>query len=601
MKTTWQTKKLGDLCSIELGKTPSRGNIKYWDKEKQTQNVWLSIADLLHTQGNTVSDSKEYISNSGAKLSKIVKKGTLLASFKLTLGRLAFAGKDLYTNEAIAALSVKNKEELASEYLYYYLTFFDWHGAVKGDVKIKGKTLNKAKLKMLDVLLPPLSEQNRIAKLLDKVFTELMAAKIAAEKNLQNAQKLFEAYLENVFTNASNAWEENVLGNVCEISSKLIDPRDEKYIDLIHVGAGNIETKSGKLIDLKTAKEEKLISGKFLFNKKMVLYSKIRPYLMKVVRPDFDGLCSADIYPILPNESVLNRDFLYYLLLTSKFTKYAILGSGRAGMPKVNREHLFAYSLLLPPLSEQRTIVRNLDTLAIETKKLEAIYEKKLSNLEELKTSVLRMIFSGELPPVLSPTQVAVAPVAAPSPYIRNQVHAAILEQVVQDGGVTTEVAVAKYDHLLQELFGVSLGYQFATHQFGPFDAKIKSLVSSGLSPRNKWFTKRGGMIVFGSNVGALLSRQSNLYHAAQASMKELSRLGITKLDADGIELFSTVCHSIKETGSVAIDVIRTFMSNWQTDNNARTKAEKFSEERTQKCLDFILKNNLQQKLLPTT
>ena len=104
------------------------------------KNVWLSIADLLNAEGMIISDSKEYISDDGAKLSKFVKKGTLLASFKLTLGRLAFAGKDLYTNEAIAALTIRNEQEILKEYLYHYLTFFDWHGAVEGDIKVKGKT-----------------------------------------------------------------------------------------------------------------------------------------------------------------------------------------------------------------------------------------------------------------------------------------------------------------------------------------------------------------------------------------------------------------------------------------------------------------------------
>ena len=133
----WQIKKLGEVCDISIGKTPARGNKKFWDIEKDTNNIWLSIRDLNNTQGKEVFNSREYISDSGADLFNFVKKGTLLASFKLTLGRLAFAGCDLYTNEAIAALPIKNEKELNKEYLYYYLTFFDWHAEVKGDVKVK--------------------------------------------------------------------------------------------------------------------------------------------------------------------------------------------------------------------------------------------------------------------------------------------------------------------------------------------------------------------------------------------------------------------------------------------------------------------------------
>ena len=157
MKQSWEMKRLGELCQIELGKTPYRGDKSNWDTEKETENVWLSIADLLNTDGNFVSDSKEYITDKASNISKVVTGGTLLLSFKLTLGRLAFAGKDLYTNEAIAALTIRNEKEIDKYFLYYFLSWFDWNAAAEGDVKVKGKTLNKAKLKKIEVQLPKIS------------------------------------------------------------------------------------------------------------------------------------------------------------------------------------------------------------------------------------------------------------------------------------------------------------------------------------------------------------------------------------------------------------------------------------------------------------
>ncbi|MBU0701816.1 restriction endonuclease subunit S [bacterium] len=117
-KEGWETKKLGHLCEIELGKTPSRANKAFWDEKRETNNVWLSIADLLNADDNIVVDSKEYLSDKGAAISKTVRKGTLLVSFKLMLGRLAFAGHDLFTNEAIAALTIFNERELSKEFLF---------------------------------------------------------------------------------------------------------------------------------------------------------------------------------------------------------------------------------------------------------------------------------------------------------------------------------------------------------------------------------------------------------------------------------------------------------------------------------------------------
>ncbi len=123
MKKGWQTKKLGDLCEIELGKTPARANKSFWDEKREASNVWLSIADLLNVEDKIVVNSKEYLSDEGVAISKNVRKGTLLVSFKLTLGRLAFAGRDLFTNEAIAALTIFNERELSKEYLFYFLHF----------------------------------------------------------------------------------------------------------------------------------------------------------------------------------------------------------------------------------------------------------------------------------------------------------------------------------------------------------------------------------------------------------------------------------------------------------------------------------------------
>lgn len=395
MKDGWEAKRLGDLCDIELGKTPARANKTFWDERRETGNVWLSIADLLSAEDNVVLDSREYLSNTGAAMSKTVKKGTLLASFKLTLGRLAFAGRDLFTNEAIAALTIRDERELAGEFLFYFLHFFDWDKATEGDIKLKGKTLNKAKLKEIAVLFPALPEQQRVVGILDEAFEDIATAKASAEKNLENARAVFESHLESLFTRQGDGWKEKGFSEVCEISSRLVDPRLPEYRDLLHVGGANIESKTGNLTGLRTAREEGLKSGKFLFDETMVLYSKIRPYLMKVARPGCKGLCSADIYPLSVKPGLLDRDFLFHLLLAPEFTDYAIGGSARAGMPKVNRDHLFAFRVHLPSVNEQRTCADELDGLHADSQRLESVYQRKLAALDELKKSLLHKAFSG--------------------------------------------------------------------------------------------------------------------------------------------------------------------------------------------------------------
>ena len=257
--------------------------------------------------------------------------------------------------------------------------------------------LNQQALNSIPIPLPSLSEQQRIVGILDEAFEGIAIAKANAEKNLHNARALFESHLQSVFTQRGNGWVEKKLRDVCAITSVLVDPRKKEFLDLIHVGAGNIESQTGVFIDLKTARKEALISGKFLFDEKMVLYSKIRPYLMKVARPDFRGLCSADMYPLAPIPDQITRDYLFHLLLNKDFTDYAIQGSARAGMPKVNREHLFEFKFWLPDLKTQKQLADDLDSLAAETQRLSSIYQQKLAALDELKKSLLHQAFSGEL------------------------------------------------------------------------------------------------------------------------------------------------------------------------------------------------------------
>ena len=219
MREGWITKPLGQLCRIEIGGTPRRSNSKFWDEKRTTDNVWVSIADMPKTLHARISTSAEHLSDEGAKRVKLVKAGTLLASFKLTLGRLAYADIDLRTNEAIAALTVLDDSLLDQKYLYWFLTFFDWEKAAEGDVKIKGKTLNKAKLKQLPILLPSVSQQQIIVAILDEAFAGLAAATANAERNLKNARELFESYLSLVFAKKRDGWIERTIGECIKVSS----------------------------------------------------------------------------------------------------------------------------------------------------------------------------------------------------------------------------------------------------------------------------------------------------------------------------------------------------------------------------------------------
>ncbi len=167
----WTTARLASLCDVLIGGTPSRNKQEFWDASKSGKNVWVSIADLSKLNGKYISDSSEYISDEGVRRSNVKKvlPGTVLMSFKLSIGKVAIAKTPLFTNEAIAAFNIKQPDRIVSDYLYYLLPTLEY----ETDQAIKGKTLNKEKLNEVELTLPSLNEQKKIAEILSAVDGEI--------------------------------------------------------------------------------------------------------------------------------------------------------------------------------------------------------------------------------------------------------------------------------------------------------------------------------------------------------------------------------------------------------------------------------------------
>lgn len=179
----WELKRLGDICNLEMGRTPSRINQSYWGQGYK----WLSIADL---KTKIIRESSEEVTELAAKEMRIVPKGTLLMSFKLSIGRLAFAGCDLFTNEAICSF---NNLQANANYLYYALGRVDF--SLYGKQAVKGYTLNKASLKTVELSLPPTDEQTAIATALSDLDAELAALEHRRNKTLEVKQGMMQELL----------------------------------------------------------------------------------------------------------------------------------------------------------------------------------------------------------------------------------------------------------------------------------------------------------------------------------------------------------------------------------------------------------------------
>ena len=183
-------------------------------------------------------------------------------------------------------------------------------------------------------------------------------------------------------------WETLPLGRVVEVASGQVDPTKPPYRDLPHIGGENIESHTGTITDVRTAKELQLKSGKYAFNEKDVLYSKIRPVLNKVAAPGFKGICSADIYPIRPSNCDLRRDYLVYLLLSDAFLEHAKKHSDRTKIPKVNRDTLLASAVSIPISDEQQNIAACLisvdNRITAQAEKIESLKQHKRGLMQQL-------------------------------------------------------------------------------------------------------------------------------------------------------------------------------------------------------------------------
>ncbi len=397
MKQGWELKKLGDICSIKLGKTPHRKTERFWDREKQTQNVWLSISDMKH--GAELCESKEYISDVGAELFSPTPKGTLMLSFKLTLGRVSFAGRDLYTNEAIASL-IDLDSQVSKNYLFHYFTYFDWNSATEGDIKIKGRTLNKSKLKALPIFCPPLPEQKRIVAKLDQAFTAIDQAKANVERNLQNAKDLFQSELNQIFSQKGDGWVEKKLGDTC-IVERGSSPRpikdflteDEDGVNWIKIGdtkhVNKYIYKTKQKITKEGAKRSRFVDIDDFILTNSMSYGK--SYIMKTQGYIHDG------WFVLRLPSDINPEFFWYLL-SSPFTiqQFESLAAG-AIVKNISGDLVKKAILPIPPTNAQMGIVKKLDDFSNATHDLESKYQQELEALDELKKSILQKAFNGEL------------------------------------------------------------------------------------------------------------------------------------------------------------------------------------------------------------
>ncbi|PKP09782.1 MAG: hypothetical protein CVU08_14070 [Bacteroidetes bacterium HGW-Bacteroidetes-3] len=381
----WKKEKLGDVCEFYNGKAHEKSidkNGKYkvvnskfvssnGEKAKRTDNAQFPLFkdDIVMVMSD-------------------VPNGKTLAKCFL------IDKEDTYTlNQRVCAIRTNNFDK---QFLYYQLNrnkyLLDFNNGENQTNLRKDDILN------CELLIPPLREQQHIVAILDKSFAAIAKAKANAEQNLKNAKELFESYLQNVFETKGEGWEEKTLEVIADVEYGYTDKSTEKG-DYRYIRITDID-KNGELIleDKKYIKHSKETEG-FLIQDNDLLMARTGATFAKVLlfNGDEPSVFASYLIRIKFKEKIENALYWHFTKTKTYWEQANSLQSG-AAQPHFNgaavKQVVFAYP---KSVKEQKDLIKKFEALSIETKKLEAIYQQKIADLEELKKSVLQRAFSGGL------------------------------------------------------------------------------------------------------------------------------------------------------------------------------------------------------------
>lgn len=380
--------KLGDIFNLQMGKTPSRANKDYWNNGN---NPWVSIADLSGYD-KYVGKTKEQITNFAVQESgiKLVPPKTLLMSFKLSVGKTAITNTSVYTNEAIMAFIPTGKYDICIDYFFYLFSYKDW--SIGSNRAVMGATLNKTTLNEIEIIVPPISEQRRIASILDKV-SDLIAKRRA---QLEKLDLLVKSRFVEMFGDPLRNTRHFPMMELTKICKAIlgggtpskshpeyfqgaipwVSPKDMKQLilnDTIdHITEQAIANSTTKLIDRDSVL--------------MVIRSGILKHTLPVAINKVPVAINQDMKAFLPNDNILSEFLLYYF----KAIELDILGGVRGvTADNIDFKTFQKRVVIVPPLTQQKQFA----SFVQQTETTKSNIQKSLETLETLKKALMQEYF----------------------------------------------------------------------------------------------------------------------------------------------------------------------------------------------------------------
>ena len=398
MKSGWESKILADTCEVFAD-----GD---WVETKDQSQRGIRLIQTGNIGEGVFKDRGEkarYISEETFKrlrCTEIFESDCLISRLPDPVGRsclLPDTGERMIT--AVDCTIVRfDPKQIFPRFFVYYAQSHNYLSAVDSETTgTTRKRISRSKLGQTPIPLPPLPEQRRIIGILDEALNRIAIAKANVEKNVQNARALLESHLQTVFTQRGEGWVEKPLGDAFTTATGNTPPKNNpgfygNFMPLVkppELCDSAFDSAADGLSEAGAAVARTLPSNSILVS----CIGNLGKIGLNTVPVAFNQQINA----ILPDESQAIPEFMFFQVLSGAFKEQLEALASGTTVPIVNKSRFNSVKVLLPPLPKQKAIVAELRSLREKTRRLESLYQQKLTALEALKKSLLHQAFSGQL------------------------------------------------------------------------------------------------------------------------------------------------------------------------------------------------------------